>query len=292
MAATIGPPLILDYSNYSVTVEEEELELKKDKLCIVNGQMDMAEYNINSKNPVSFATLDDTIATVTSNGGIKALKIGETEIKVYTEYSEALISIEVVDHQEALEIVDDECTMEINSIKYILSDDSNRKNDGVKFVVDGESVKVSEHGIVTACNPGVSKVSMTDQNGITKNIKVHVFEKFDTIDFTDPYKINVFGRAKIEKTKLTVYHGVSGFECKFEGTEIKATIESNCSLSPYAYIKVYVDDQEYSIGLDKGAKAEYVLASDLAEGTHNIRVLKREIRNKYPECRVRVIIQE
>lgn len=113
--------------------------------------------------------------------------------------------------------------------------------------------------------------------------------KISSIDFHEGLceeLVNWYGRCyRRENGEVSLANASSGFEVAFTGTELRASITSAASTFPneaagVAYVYVFLDGEtEYSFAErvalnDKEEPTEYVLAKDLDEGRHTVRVLK------------------
>ena len=111
----------------------------------------------------------------------------------------------------------------------------------------------------------------------------------ETIDFAsgiDEQKINWYGRTEYSVNTKSVYvnNTASGFEVKFNGTQLKVTFRSRTVQEGFmdmdpdnarTYLGVSVDGGEYKrISIARGQKVTMPVAAKLAEGEHTVTVRK------------------
>ena len=132
---------------------------------------------------VTYESLDNTIAKVTSDGKIIALKEGTTSIKVKTKDKKVEKTIDVIieDFPECESIT----LAEIDSVVYMNSGDqyhtgytlspSDCVDLGVTWSVSNEKVAtVDENGLVTAVGTGETTLTVTSYNGKTDTVRINV----------------------------------------------------------------------------------------------------------------------
>ncbi len=148
--------------------------------------------------------------------------------------------------------------------------------------VDPSTSTTDETSTPSVTDPSISIPSVTDPSTPTE-------EGFKNLDVNNYGQINWFGRTYSEGGKEYFHYSSSGFEVKFYGTRLIATIgatEHNSDKNR-PYIAVFIDGEDdprkaTTIALDK-AEGDYMIAENLEEGFHTIRVLKIS-ESQYSKC--------
>ncbi|MGN1077232.1 MAG: SGNH/GDSL hydrolase family protein, partial [Candidatus Gallimonas sp.] len=108
-------------------------------------------------------------------------------------------------------------------------------------------------------------------------------------DLTDEEHVNLYGRTYYNESMQgrAFVNSASGFEVRFRGTELSMQAQSNYISGWESRISVYVDGETDSnarvVTVKSSMLATYarvVLAENLAEGEHTVKVLKRLPSNK------------
>ena len=119
-------------------------------------------------------------------------------------------------------------------------------------------------------------------------IDLYLVNSIEGLFLTDPTKVNWLGRTYYDSIFDVnyFYFTASGFEVTFEGTRLEATLSTGISPVSYnnpagkePYLEVFIDGENDPTQGDLivlyGFEETYVLAEDLEEGIHTVRVLKR-----------------
>ncbi len=107
----------------------------------------------------------------------------------------------------------------------------------------------------------------------------HVYAEttLNTVTLSDQ-TVTTFGRTYYgrNETTLNFNWSNSGFQFTFTGTVVKGVFNANNSVSPGTYINVFVDDNDpVTIALPNRRNYTVVLAENLENKTHRVRIVKR-----------------
>lgn len=137
--------------------------------------------------------------------------------------------------------------------------------------------KVSGHALGSATITAKASAKKADKEELTATCTVSVNPaKYDALDGTEP-QIKWLGRTFTAGGAVNCYNTASGFEVGFYGTEFTARIAAAGNKTPQ--ICVLIDGETsptariVDLSREKATK-EYVLAENLPEGEHTIRVHK------------------
>ena len=134
------------------------------------------------------------------------------------------------------------------------------------------SVATVEDGKISAVGGGNAVISVS-YGEISEEIKVFVAKRI-TLKNVNTYSeeyINLYGRTYINDNKLNFDHSANAVELAIIGSSLSVDITSTTN----SYMRVFVDeDKEGSrINVNAGTNT-YIVAQDLANGYHNIRIVK------------------
>ena len=166
-------------------IKPKELVIENNNITMdINDQEKIIAYVKNAdKYTLTYESLNPNIATVSSNGVIKALMEGEVVIKV--EYKDGNTNLEedcvvnVIDNRIKVNdviITEGDLVIKENS-EYKLSFDvepSNADVESVLYKASNENIRVSSDGVITALKKGKSMVSIIVNNNVQKDINVYV----------------------------------------------------------------------------------------------------------------------
>ena len=150
----------------------------------------------------------------------------------------------------------------------------------VSYSIEDESIaSVSQDGKITAAKDGETQLTVKvlhKRKTYEKKATVKVLASISASDlntFNESY-LKRFGRVEVSggrTKKMNVDHVASGFEVGFFGTELKVT----ASTSRTIYFRYFVDgDKEGVFKKSYPASAEYIVAENLPNGYHTVRLLK------------------
>lgn len=114
-------------------------------------------------------------------------------------------------------------------------------------------------------------------------------DKIEKIDVTNKNHLNWFGRTYSKDGKQYFHYSSSGFEVKFYGTKLEATIGATefSSDKNRPYLSILVDGENDPRKAKDLALTEeiavYTIIDNLEEGFHTVRVLKRS-ESQYSKC--------
>jgi len=268
---------------YKLTIYDEVITCT-DELIILVGEEIKLDYTTLSEQDATLTIKDSEIASI-NNGSVKGLKAGVTTLTINSFGASKTVEVEVLDNSNELAINDSNAEMRLGacaiyngSTESLSNKKANEINPNLEFISSNEELlTVTKHGMLLPL--GVGSVTLTIKENGKEDVVINIIikEEFTKMELTDETKINIYGRVKKDniKKELTFYHSGSAFECIFKGTEFKATIYSESTITPCAYVKVFIDGTSYSVPLDGAATDKvYTLASGLADGVHYIKVVK------------------
>lgn len=190
--------------------------------------------------------------------------------------------IEKPEDQETISIGAEKYILGVGTSKQMEIDLENAENP--VFSSDNESVaSVSPSGVITGVAPGSAKITVSAQSTLEAGKKISAEAAvsvnpagYETL-LGDEAEIKWLGRTFYHKNAVNCYNTASGFEIAFYGTRVTARIIAAGNLTPR--IAVMIDGKKAKsaqiLELTKAKEEkEYVLADNLTEGEHVLRVCK------------------
>jgi len=178
--------VVSDPSSISVNPNKVTLTKGGSKRVFVTIKPNKANKN------VTWQSLDDEIATVSSSGVITGRKVGETKIVVTTiNGKEAYIDVKVSEitiNVNGIKASDNKVTLEIGDKKNIIYTitPSNATNQGVTITSSDNSIaRISDNTIIAVKEGDVIITLKTNDGGYTDTINVHVNKADKTVHETD-----------------------------------------------------------------------------------------------------------
>lgn len=159
----------------SIEIAEAYIELMENDTYkiqpIINGNNNIS-YNLD------YEVIDKNILEVDKYGNIKALKEGNTKVKISAGDISTYLNVNVIGEVKVNDIIVDKTNIVLDkgqTIKInvdVLPTNANNRN--LYYVSSNENVATIKDNIITAISPGDCTVSIYSSNGIRKNITVKV----------------------------------------------------------------------------------------------------------------------
>lgn len=206
---------------------------------------------------------------------INLIKEGKDTLKLLTESkATAEIKIECIDLKFAFDDVE-------MGIKDKIEVTFNHSNLDISLELEGTAA-VLENNFIVAKEEGEVTLKATYGNIILTRT-ITIFDKVSEISSfsRNSSLVRYYGRNVHNNGKVMMNNIASGFEVSFKGTRLSATLDGWFgSWYGYTRISVLIDDEtdtaKHIVVINKGTtKTEYSLATDLSEGVHKVKVLKR-----------------
>lgn len=265
-------------------------------------------FSITDNLPLTYQSSNTDRAEVASNGNLIVKAAGVVTVTAYSASPKLSKSIELTVYDKAINLPSNEYVLEYNdsvketadltfTTKYSVSE--------LNYSSSNNNVAVVENGKIVAKGTGNAVITISGGSGAnadTLEISVSVVnKKSNTVSITSLTNefVNLYGRNYFDLSKQAVKmeYTASGFEVKFYGTELKANL-SMSGANYHSRMQVLVDGEmvdqteavvvnsnnaektatpagQKIINLNKTNKTEYTLVSDLTEGWHTVKVLKR-----------------
>lgn len=226
---------------------------------------------------VTFTSLNPDVATVDEKGNVTGVKEGKTVIMATMgdQYKSLTITVEKL----VKEIRLDQTTYGVTAGNAVQVQAEAYRSDvldeNATFtyeIADTSIATVTESGLIVGIADGETSLTVTYDN-VDVSVPVTVYTSATTEEvnsFSEDY-VNIYGRTYITSGRLNLDHVASGVEVSIIGTSLTARLSSTSAL----YVRVFVDDEEHGerIALTSGV-ADYVLAKELSNGYHKIRIVK------------------
>ncbi len=249
---------------------------------------------------VTYASSKTTVATVDKNGLVTPVGAGEANITVTEPKSKAKLTVPVVVTEKVVTPVTETIDLLYNSTTQEKYERPlfTAKYSGLTYSSSNLGVAtVDVNGVVTAVGLGTAVITgsvtvngKTYRGEVSVNVVSERLSEYTVLNDTDETYVNFYGRTYYDSGKKSVMfpYGAAGFEVKFYGTSLSANLSAiihdggdNGMYEPRLQVlvdgeKVPEDDLKAKIiHLKKAVDNEVTLISNLAEGVHTVKVLKR-----------------
>lgn len=292
--ATNGDTAVVNVtvSDAVISVSVEQIDLY---LCKQNDSFDLnTGVTVTSGGKLSYKLSSGSIASIT-NGVIKPLKSGTTYLTITETNTNKQKEVKVVVHDGYIDVL-------ANSLLLTPNEEADLPfaslMQGVVYNVENTSIAMISNGKIKGLSVGTTTVTAT-YDGETKSATVQVIKqksKTYTVDanMTEEY-INYYGRNYYKSNAVYFCYGASGFEVSFYGTELSAYMYAplkSANFIPEMQILVdgesipQTDSNAKKIIVDSTSATKYSLVSNLKQGYHTVKVLKRSsyISGNNEEC--------
>jgi hypothetical protein len=265
----------------SIDESKVSLSLRKKTYKIEDGQSVALEVEFTLDGEamdlslLGFESTDVNVATVSEDGIVTGVNGGKAYITISYGEKSVRATVNVVKRENVLTVSDERLTLlegtdkQITpTVRYGLTEIANPL---LVWSTSDPAVAQVENGLITAISSGKAEITVTYEN-VSKQVAVLVgtettAENVNT--FSEEY-VNIYGRSYIQSGKHYLDHAANGVEVGVIGTSLTVTISSIGK----SYMRVFVDG---NAGVRKTLQAgthDYVVADDLSEGCHVIRIVK------------------
>lgn len=264
------------------SIEDCTLELKKKSYKIEDEQTVELQVEFThgglpaDKSLLSFASSDESIATVSADGAVTGVSGGKAYITVsYGELS-VKATVTVTMRVYKIELSQENAILQVGESAQVTAKGyfgvTEQPQATLAWQSSNPSVATVENGLIMATGVGQTEITVSYESATAAVLVSVVAEATaeNVNSFSEQY-VNIYGRSYVASNKLGLDHAANALEVGVIGSSLTVQITATA----VSYMRVYVDgvQSDNRMKVTSGS-AEYVLADGLEAGYHTVRMVK------------------